>query len=443
MSKITRYNGDVKAFASSAPGTERTVFGGTTQSDELTDQITTKFLQGWGIVGASESPSLQDFSAASFTATQFISYLHQMGVAEWNAEQEYPTAGAMSVYNGLPWFRKDSWTVGDEPNVTNSWSTVQVENRLKANQNFNVAGADGQISATPQTFTVGQEFANGRFVVNADLVNATYSAGLINADSGSYYVEYEGDFTGDFYGIKLADNSVVQTGVTISLESGNTRLTIDMSVAPSHKFAGLSEQAGVWQDINDKDSSTQAGTPEVTGTATFTNATQVINLTGIGALDNLEIGDVIQITNSLSNNKEFTIESITDANNVIVNYEHRGKTTTKSLIDEVATAGVTVNLLCKWYNAPLGLGQGWADVTSSRALNVAALNSTNRAIKAAAIISGSDTISRTLLIDGASLAIEEGSDLSGYSTISEVVTAGSSYEISAGSVTIVSWSELR
>lgn len=118
----------------------------------------------------------------------------------------------------------------------------------------------------------------------------------------------------------------------------------------------------------------------LTGTATFTNSTQNINMTGIGDLKDLEIGDVIKITDSLSNNKLFTVEFITDSNNVIVNYEHRGQTTIKALVDETSTANVTVSLFCKYYNATLGLGQGKCIPASGRISGVPETNSTNRTI---------------------------------------------------------------
>ena len=89
MSKIVRANADVKAFASAATGTERTVFGEVTQSDLLTDQLSVDYLRGFGIVGANENPTREDFNALGFTSMQFIAYLHQMGVAEWNALQQY------------------------------------------------------------------------------------------------------------------------------------------------------------------------------------------------------------------------------------------------------------------------------------------------------------------------------------------------------------------
>jgi len=89
MSKVTRFNGNLAAFASNAQGLERTIFGQETQSNELTAQQTAEFLRGWGLVGASDRPSIQDFNAAFYTLSQLLVYLHQMGVAEWNAQQEY------------------------------------------------------------------------------------------------------------------------------------------------------------------------------------------------------------------------------------------------------------------------------------------------------------------------------------------------------------------
>lgn len=99
MSKIARFNGNLAAFASQAQGLERTIFGQETQSDLLTDQQTTEFLRGWGLVGVADRPSIQDFNAAFYTLSQLLVYLHQMGVAEWNAAQEYFN-GSYATDNG-------------------------------------------------------------------------------------------------------------------------------------------------------------------------------------------------------------------------------------------------------------------------------------------------------------------------------------------------------
>jgi hypothetical protein len=121
MAKILRYTGDLKAFGSTATGTERTVFGSLTQSDILDSNLNADYFRGWGIIGVNDNPSKQDFNALAFTASQLISYTHQMGVPEWDSLQEYPTAGASCTYSGKQWLRGTAWTVGDEPGVSANW----------------------------------------------------------------------------------------------------------------------------------------------------------------------------------------------------------------------------------------------------------------------------------------------------------------------------------
>ncbi len=43
MSKIERYQGNLRAFASGAEGLERTLFGSAAQADDLTSQVTAAF----------------------------------------------------------------------------------------------------------------------------------------------------------------------------------------------------------------------------------------------------------------------------------------------------------------------------------------------------------------------------------------------------------------
>lgn len=117
-----------------------------------------------------------------------------------------------------------------------------------------------------------------------------------------------------------------------------------------------------------------------TGTATFTATTNNINLTGIGI--GVEIGDVIQISGAedAKNNSEFTVEVITDNDNIIVNQAHANKGTTKNVGTRTSDTGVTVKLLAKWYNASDGLGQGLVEMTGSRTIGTTYSNPTNRTI---------------------------------------------------------------
>lgn len=114
MSKIERYQGNVQAFASSAQGIERTVFGETTQANDLTSQVTAAFLRGWGIVGPSEHPSLEDFNGAMYALSQFIAYQHQAGVPEWHEAQEY-FAGSVCSHGGISYQSLEDSNTGNEP----------------------------------------------------------------------------------------------------------------------------------------------------------------------------------------------------------------------------------------------------------------------------------------------------------------------------------------
>lgn len=131
MSKIARYQGNVRAFASDAQGMERTVFGGTNQADDLTSQITASFLRGWGIVGASEHPSLEDFNAAMYAMSQFIAYQHQMGVPEWHAQQEYHI-GSICTHNGESYQSLENANVGSQP-PSAKWTPVLTSKNGLAN----------------------------------------------------------------------------------------------------------------------------------------------------------------------------------------------------------------------------------------------------------------------------------------------------------------------
>lgn len=131
MSKIDRYAGNLRAFGSNAQGLERTLFGETTQADDLTSQVTSSFLRGWGIVGPSENPSMEDFNAAMYTMSQFIAYQHQMGIPEWDALQEY-YSGSICVHNGEAYLSLVDSNIGSAP-PSAKWTSVLTAKNALAN----------------------------------------------------------------------------------------------------------------------------------------------------------------------------------------------------------------------------------------------------------------------------------------------------------------------
>jgi hypothetical protein len=179
----------------------------------------------------------------------------------------------------------------------------------------------------------------------------------------------------------------------------------------------------------------------ITGSTVFAQSTNNIALTGIGSIG-LAVGDVITVTGTSSNNKDFTVEVITDANNIIVNQAHAGGTTTKSLVNQTATS--TITLLARGKFAPIGLGQGWVNQTSARSIGVVYTNTLNRPLVIAAFTE--NTINGFTSIYVSSNEIVKFQHYTTGSTVSvaSVVPIDNIYQlVCSKSPTLVKFSELR
>lgn len=120
--------------------------------------------------------------------------------------------------------------------------------------------------------------------------------------------------------------------------------------------------------------------PSMTGLITLNGTTDnTVVMSGIVTELDLEIGDVIRIETG-AYNKLHTVESITDNSSIIVNYEHAGNRGDGSLKLPDFTGQATVTRIAKWFNAPLGLGQAWVNVTPVRVFGSNYTNNTNRAL---------------------------------------------------------------
>lgn len=162
MAKITRFSGNLVAPASAALGTERTLFGEVTQSDDLTDQFTADLLRGWGIVGPSDFPTLNDFNAMGFTLGQLHAYLHQVGVAEYNAAQEYHI-GSIANESGVLYQSLINTNVGNTPSTSPaSWAGINTASTETASGIVELAttaeilaGTDAVRAVTPAGIVAG------------------------------------------------------------------------------------------------------------------------------------------------------------------------------------------------------------------------------------------------------------------------------------------------
>lgn len=118
MPKITRPDTNVQGFGTTTDGTGRTIYGSEIQSDDLTDNLSAAYLKGWNTIG--QKPPRQWFNGAMFTTSQLVSYLFQVGIAEWNVNQEYYTnSKCTSPIDGLTYVSK----TGTAPSTPNPGTT--------------------------------------------------------------------------------------------------------------------------------------------------------------------------------------------------------------------------------------------------------------------------------------------------------------------------------
>ena len=194
MSKITRYTGNLKAFASEATGTERTIFGDTAQSDSLDANITLELLRGWGVIGVESNPTKQHFNGLGFTLGQLIAYLHQQGVPEWNAAQEYYAGSVVTTLAGI--YRLKSGGDGSyDPDTEGgvNWELIPTQTKVdaKADQatTYTETEVDGLLNA--KAAISGQAFSGDISAPNLSGTNSGDQDLSAKADQATTYTETE------------------------------------------------------------------------------------------------------------------------------------------------------------------------------------------------------------------------------------------------------------
>jgi len=210
MAKINRYDGNLKAFAADALGTERTIFGDTEQSNTLDGNITSDFFRGWGIVGVNENPKKQDFNGLAFTLGQLISYLHQRGVPEWNTAQEYYEGSVVTTLAGI--YRLKTGGVGS------------VDPDTDANVNWEKAPTRSDIvDSVIRVTSVAAIEAYSAPVGYVFSLNAGGRSGVFDVIAGDFSTELAADSLNGVY-VGLADNPLATTKVAKRRISGQTNV---------------------------------------------------------------------------------------------------------------------------------------------------------------------------------------------------------------------------
>ena len=199
MAKINRFDGNVKAFASEAQGTERTIFGDTAQSNTLDANLTANFLRGWGIVGVNENPTKQDFAGLGFTLGELISYLHQVGIPEWNTAQEFYEGSVVTTLAGI-YRLKASGDGTEDPDTDEgvNWEAAptraEIENR--------VIRVTSIAEIQSYSVSVGYVFS----------LNAGGRSGTFDVVAGDFSTELAADTENGVY-IGLSDDTTATTKV--------------------------------------------------------------------------------------------------------------------------------------------------------------------------------------------------------------------------------------
>lgn len=202
----------------------------------------------------------------------------------------------------------------------------------------------------------------------------TYKVTLTNALTFDYQV-----YNGLDYSQELLDDKLDKNFSTFT-----DKLTpIDTDILAIQEVGGLLKKIS-WSNIKATlktyfDTLYSKLIPTImTGTVSFNAVTNEVSGTNIGI--GIEVGDVILFSGATDtkNNSEFTVEIINNENSIIVNQAHANRGTTKNVATRVNNDGVTVKLLNKYYNAPLGQGQGWINMTSFRTSGVTYPNNLKR-----------------------------------------------------------------
>ena len=251
MSKITRYNGNLKAFASEATGNERTIFGDTAQSDTLDANITLDLLRGWGVIGVASNPTKQHFNGLAFTLGQLIAYLHQQGIPEWNAAQEYYEGSVVTTLVGI--YRLKSGGVGSSDPDTDggvNWELIPTQAKVDAKAAISGQAFSGNISApnlsgtntgdqTLSEIGVGQTWQD---VSRSSNVTYTNSTGKPIAISGYYFQNNSGTKS-----IKIIVGSVT-VGRSDSSDANDNQV---FAIIPSGNtyVVSISGTTGYWREL--------------------------------------------------------------------------------------------------------------------------------------------------------------------------------------------------
>lgn len=371
-----------------------------------------KIKMGW----TSEVPPHQYENFVQNRQDEMLAYLNQKGVPEWRIDTEY-FLGKSFVQDAGKIYKANKNSGGLLPNQKPS---TDATNEYWEQATFSLSDLKQSVGTSTKD-VMSQKATSDAIALKVDSTRVKQTTGVSTTDIMSQKA------------VTDALGTILPTPVVQSSGSSTT------DVMSQNATTLLKESAlgGMGRTF--------------VADATFTATDNKIVMTGIVTALQLEVGDVIQFSNATAqNNKPRTVESITDDDTIVVNYEHCGNRGNGSLkLTDETVVGANVKLLAKWFVAPLGLGQDWVTVVTMRTLSTTYSNTLNR-LMCAAIEATATVITQKLQLNGfnsiSNFVVSNGVG-SGATTIASqfLIPLNQDYkiDISSGSGTLIKWYELR
>jgi len=441
MAKIDRYNGNLKAFASEATGTERTIFGDTAQSDTLDANITLDLLRGWGVIGVESNPTKQHFNGLAFTLGQLIAYLHQQGVPEWNAAQEYYAGSVVTTLAGI--YRLKSGGVGSSDPDTDggiNWELIPTQAKVDAKADQATTYTETEVDnllddKADQATTYTETEVDGLLDDKANISGQIFTGEINYRGAGE-------NATNTGYGENVLQNNTTGGDNTANGSYALASNTTGGDNTANGRTALYDNTTGGDNTANGRNalaSNTTGSDNTANGRSALVNNTEGDNNTACGYRSGTGIetgsGNSIFGANVTGLAPDLT-DNLILASGGVIRLQHDGVGTTTVQGDLVADnlSGTNTGDGA----LAIGVGQTWQDVTGSRAQNTNYTNSTGKPIFIyIALDEGTRDLS-AITVDGVGVGAEATYNMRPNQFI---VPNGSVYRVDNAPILI--WTELR
>lgn len=393
--------------------------------------------------GTSASAAASSASAASDSADAAAASASAASTSEDNAAASETAAGTYTAAAGT----SASNAAGSESAAVDSASAAATSETNAASSA--AAAAQSASDAADSAATVDSQKLSTQYygptapgITWPGMLWADSSAGLVKRrnDANTAWVVESALYTQDTAQLPYSGISILTKDIGSVVCTDQDGIIYNWDAGSSAYVAQVADNAEALARTSSTRLLTPAGLgfslqPMITGSSNFSKVDNKLGASGLVAALGLEVGDVIVVSSTTSNDNTYTVESIVDGGNVVVNYEHRNGAGSLSLTDETGV-NATIKLLCKWYNASDSLGRAPVGFSSTnRARNTVYQNTTGRTLHIFGSLyladGGNDTVMKS--IDGVSwdVLVHQYGDSSGYmgTGFNVPIMAGEYYKI--------------